>query len=153
MTTTRRMTQQSRRALETATEARVYYLAGAEGYTIQTLHDDRLGYVSSTEGPMVYPTTELAIRAIRRVRPDLSSADIPITWESRPGLRDELPEPDDAERILEDLHAAQHVAQKLFDALTEDPATCDTRHAFYARSLVGRLMSLESDLLATPPAG
>ena len=56
-----------------------------------------------------------------------------------------------AERILDDLHRSQEVAQKLLDALTEDPATCDTRHAFYARSLVGRLLSLESELLACPP--
>ena len=56
-----------------------------------------------------------------------------------------------AECILEDLQRSQEVAQKLLDALTEDPTTCDTRHAFYARSLVGRLLSLESDLLASPP--
>ena len=56
-----------------------------------------------------------------------------------------------AERTLEELQTAQEVAQKLFDALSEDPDTCDLPAAFYARSLVGRLMMLESELLACPP--
>lgn len=54
------------------------------------------------------------------------------------------------EATLEQLHIAQQTAQKLFEGLDADPATRDTAHAAYARSLVGRLMILESHLLETP---
>lgn len=152
MTTQRRMTQQSRRQLEAADTVRISYVSGQDGYHVLMHRDpERCDYVlTASDGPMVYSTPAAAMRAIRRIRPDLSDAEIPITWESRPGL---YPQDDrqDAERIIEELHLAQEVAQKLFDGLTRDPATCDTPHAFYARSLVGRLMMLESELLASPP--
>lgn len=149
MTTQRRMTQQSRRQLEAAQDVAVTYLAGAQGYTVEV--DGAL--VCASDGPMYYSTPAAAMRAIRRIRPDLSDASVPVTWQSQPGPRPRLihPDRDDAERIIEELHLAQEVAQKLFDGLTDDPSTCDTPHAFYARSLVGRLMMLESELLATPP--
>lgn len=150
MTTNRRMTQESRRRLEAAESVRIFYVAGAEGYTVKA--DDSM--LCASTGPMHYGTPELAVRAIRRVRPDLSSADIPITWESRPGLRDEMakrPEVDDCERILEDLHEIQRYASDLVDELERDPATDSTRHHFRANSLLSRLHALEHDLLACPP--
>ena len=145
-TTTRRMSQRSRRQLEAASEVRISYLAGADGYTV---HVDG-AVLCAADGPMYYDTPELAVRAIRRVRPDLSSADIPVTWESRPGLREEMAEPDDAERIIEDLHAIQGYAASLASDLEHD-ATIDTRYHLRALSLLSRLHALESDLLATPP--
>ena len=155
MTTQRRMTQQSRRQLEAADAVRISYVSGQDGYHVLMQRDpERCEYVlTASDGPMAYPTPAAAMRAIRRIRPDLSDADVPITWQSQDGPRPRLihPDRDDAERILEELHLAQEVAQKLFDGLTDDPSTCDTPHAFYARSLVGRLMMLESELLATPP--
>lgn len=57
-----------------------------------------------------------------------------------------------AERILDDLHAAQAVARDLARALEDDPCCQGSRHAFYARSLLSRLYMLESELLASPPA-
>jgi len=51
---------------------------------------------------------------------------------------------------LEQLHIAQETAQKLFDSLDADPTLRNTPNAAYARSLVGRLMMLESHLLETP---
>lgn len=53
----------------------------------------------------------------------------------------------DQERTLESLQNAQQMADKLFQGLDADPATRDTRHAAYARALVGYLITLESDLL------
>ena len=146
MTTNRRMTQASRRRLASAESVRISYLAGSPGYTVRA--DDSI--ICSSVGSMYYDTPELAVRAIRRVRPDLSSADIPVTWESRPGLREEMAEPDDAERIIEDLHAIQGYAASLASDLEHD-ATIDTRYHLRALSLLSRLHALESDLLATPP--
>ena len=51
---------------------------------------------------------------------------------------------------LEQLQIAQETAQKLFEGLDADPTLRKTAHAAYARSLVGRLMMLESHLLETP---
>lgn len=139
MTTQRRMTQQSARQLRAASDVAITYLANSEGYTIDM--DGAL--VCASDGPMYYPTPTAAMRAIRRLRPDLSDLDVPVTWQTEPGPRPRLIGRDDSPEVLEQLQLAQEAAQKLFDGLTDDPATCDTRHAFYARSVLGRLMTLE----------
>lgn len=149
MTIQRRMTQQSARQLRSGDDIAVTYLAGAQGYTIDV--DGAL--VCASDGPMYYPTPSAAMRAIRRIRPDLSDANVPITYQSTPGPRPRLiqADPDDAERILEDLHEIQRYASALVEELEQDPATDSTRHHFRANSLLSRLHALEHDLLACPP--
>ncbi len=78
--TTRRMTQQSRRMLLAADIVRVRP-AGSRpdsGYIIEMYREpETCAYVvSSAVGDMTYPTPTAAIRAVRRVRPDL--LDVPV---------------------------------------------------------------------------
>lgn len=88
--TTRRLTQQSRRQLTAADTVRVRILTGhlGSGYGIEMFQRngnnlDYVGHVVSSQGPMSYPTPSAAVRAIRRIRPDLSDDQIPIVMQPR----------------------------------------------------------------------
>lgn len=143
--TVRRMTQQSRRQLEAAHTAQVVYYDDARGYFIELLKRDgnRLSLssiVCSSEGPMVYPTPAAAVRAIRRVRPDLPDEEIPVLHH-QPNRRSSR------SSVLEDLLVAQSLADDLVRALELDSDVQDSRHAACARVLFSRLKQLESNLL------
>lgn len=141
MTTQRRMTQQSVRQLRSAKDISVAYLADSQGYRIHI--DDAL--VCSSDGPMLYSTPTAAMRSIRRLRPDLSDSDIPVTLHTDADHKPRLADP--SGEMMQQLRLSLEVAQKLFDGLNDDPATCYTRHAFYARSLLGRLMTMEMEMI------
>ena len=65
-----RMTQQSRANIEAATSARLHDMAGA--YTVELIGThDRRACVNTADGPAMYPTAELATRALRRLNPSL----------------------------------------------------------------------------------
>ena len=90
MTTTRRMTQASRRQLESADLVRVRILSirRDSGYGLELFKRngndlDYVGHVVSSQGPMEYPTPSAALRALRRVRPDLDADQVPVVFQHR----------------------------------------------------------------------
>jgi hypothetical protein len=71
-----RMTQQSRANVETVTSARLHYMAGS--YTVELIGtQNRRAWVNTAEGPAMYPTAELAKRALRRLNPTISISHAP----------------------------------------------------------------------------
>lgn len=153
--TTHRMTQHSKRQLESAAAVRFVHYRNSDGsldgITAEVLNSDRSesSLVVSSQGPMYYPTPDAAMRAIMRVRPDLTPSQIFFN------VAQAKPDPehlDDAERILEELHIAQDHARSIIQCMEDDTAI-DPRHAFHTRALLSRLHMLESNLLASPPVG
>lgn len=85
MTTQRRMTQQSRKQLKEAAQVRIEYDTGDGGYHIimHTPLECCAYVVTSAVGAMTYPTPTAAMRAIRRIRPDLRAEDVAVAHRPR----------------------------------------------------------------------
>jgi hypothetical protein len=72
--TKRRMTATSRENVKVAEKAELVPLD--VGWGVKVWKGGKAAFVSSPDGPMVYPTRTLARRAVRRIRRDLQPTEI-----------------------------------------------------------------------------
>jgi hypothetical protein len=66
---TQRTTAQSKANIEAADRAEL--VATDDGHMVKVWKGERAAFVCGKEGPMIYPTADLARRAIKRIQPSL----------------------------------------------------------------------------------